>query len=98
MDMGMMLEGRAPGVQDGGDADLGAEMPRIGGDGRERLGRRSHQDSIDDSLVLEGDRGRFRRQGEDDVEVGRGQELGLPGGEPLRPRRPLALRAVAIAA
>ena len=33
MDMRMMLEGLAPGVQDGGDANLGAEMPRIAGDG-----------------------------------------------------------------
>jgi hypothetical protein len=32
MDMGMMLQGLSPGVQDGGDADLGAEMPWIGGD------------------------------------------------------------------
>ena len=32
------------------------------------------------------------------MEVGHGQELGLSGGEPLRPRQPLALRAVAIAA
>jgi hypothetical protein len=50
MDMGMMLEGLAPGVQDGGDAGLGAKMLRIGGDGRERLGRRAHQDSIDKAL------------------------------------------------
>ena len=32
MDMGVMLQGLAPGVQDGGDAKLGAEMPWIGGD------------------------------------------------------------------
>ncbi len=86
MDMGMMLQGLAPGVQDGGDAKLGSEMPWIGGDSRERLGGRAHQDGIDDSLVLEGDRGRGRRQREDDVEVGYGQKLGLPGSEPLRPR------------
>ena len=32
------------------------------------------------------------------MEVGYGQKLGLPGSEPLRPRQPLALRAMAIAA
>src|SRR5271163_4696284 len=98
MDVGMMLQGLSPRVQDGGDAELGAEMPWIGGDGDERLGCRAHQDGIDPSLVLESDLGRRRRQGEDDVEVGHGQKLGLPCGEPLRPRQPLALRAVAVAA
>ena len=33
MDMRMVLQGLAPGVQDGDDADLGAEMLGIGGDG-----------------------------------------------------------------
>jgi len=98
MNMGMMLQGLTPGVQDGGDAELGAEMLWIGGDGGERLGCRSHQDGIDGRLILESDLGRRRRQGEDDVEIGHGQKLGLPGGEPLRPGQPLALRAVAIAA
>jgi hypothetical protein len=67
MDVGMMLQGLPPRVQDGGDAELGAEAPWIGGDGDERLGGRAHQNGIDPSLVLESDLGRRRRQGEDDV-------------------------------
>jgi hypothetical protein len=35
MDMGMMLEVLTPGVQDGGDADAGAEVLGIGGNGGE---------------------------------------------------------------
>jgi hypothetical protein len=38
MDMGMMLEILTPGVQDGGDADAGAEVLGIGGNGSEHRG------------------------------------------------------------
>ena len=37
MDMGMMLEVLTPGVQDGGNADGGAEVLGIGGNGSEAL-------------------------------------------------------------
>ncbi len=72
MNVGMVLQGLAPGVENRGNAELGAEMLWIGGDGGERLGCRAHQDGIDDGLVLEGDLGGCRRQGEDDMEVGHG--------------------------
>ena len=98
MDVRMMLQGLAPGVEHRGHADLGAEMLGIGGDGGERLGRGAEQDRIDGGLVLEGDRADRRRQGEDDVEVRHRQQLGLPGREPLQPRQPLTLRAMAVAA
>ncbi len=93
-----MLQGLAPGVEHGDDADLGAEMLGIGGDGAQRLGRGAEQDGVDDGLVLEGDLGDRRRQGEDDVEVRHRQQLGLPGREPFGAGQPLALRAVAVAA
>src|SRR3954447_23626496 len=56
------------------------------------------QDGVDGGLVLEGDGCERLRNGEDDVEVGHGQQLALTGGEPACPRRSLALRAMAIAA
>jgi hypothetical protein len=68
MDMRMMGQRLPPGVQDGDEADCGAEA--FGGEGHERLGRRAHQETVDRLLVLESDLGRRRRQGEDDVEVG----------------------------
>ena len=52
----MMGQRRAPGVQHGGEADAGAEMLGIGGDGRQRLGRRLEQQIVDGGLVLERDR------------------------------------------
>jgi hypothetical protein len=38
MHMRMVLEVLAPSVQDSGDADVGAKMLRIAGNGGERLG------------------------------------------------------------
>ena len=68
-----------------GDAYLGAEMARIGGDGGERLGGGAEQDRVDDGLVLESDRTCRRRQGEDDVEIRHRQQFGLPLSEPFGP-------------
>ena len=93
-----MGERRAPGVQDGGQADARAQMLRVGGDGHQRLGGGPEQEVVDGGLVLEGDGADRRRQGEDDVVVGNRQQLGLALVEPLPRRRALALRAMAVAA
>ena len=94
----MMGHRRAPGVEHGGDADAGAEMLGIGGDGQQRLGRRVEQQVVDHRLVLVGDGGDRGRQREDDVEVADRQQIGLARGEPVPRRRALALRAVPVAA
>ena len=60
---------RAPCVEHGDEADLGAEMVGIGGDGEHGLGARLEQDVVEDALVLIGDVGDRLGQGEDDVEV-----------------------------
>ncbi len=98
MDMGMMLKVLAPGVQDGGEADVGAEMFRIGRNGGERLGRGREQQSIDLSLVLVGDGAERGRQREHHMEVRHRQQLGLARRQPRLGGRPLALRAVPVAA
>ena len=98
VDMGVMGERRAPGVEDGGEADAGAEMLRVGGDGGQRLGGGPEQEVVDGGLVVERDRADRRRQGEDDVVVGNRQQVRLTLGEPLPRRRALTLRAVAVAA
>ena len=86
VDVRMMGHGRAPGVEHGGDADPGAEMLRIGGDRQQRLGRCLEQQVIDHRLVLVSDVGDRGRQGEDEMEVGHGQEIGFvaPPASPLR--------------
>ena len=98
VDMRVMGQRRAPGVQHGGEADAGAKVLRVGGDGDERLGRGLEQEVVDDRLVLVGDVGDRRRQREDDVIVRHRQQLGLALGEPFLGRRALALGAVAVAA
>ena len=89
---------RAPGVEHGGDADAGAEVPGIGGDREQRLGRGAEQQVVDHRLVLIGDVGDLGRQREDDVEVADRQQIGLARGEPVPCRRALALGAMPVAA
>jgi hypothetical protein len=52
-----MGHGRAPGVQNGGDADPGPQMLRIGGDRQHGLGRDFEQQIVKDGLALVGDVG-----------------------------------------
>ena len=61
------------------------------------LGRGAEQDGIDGGLVLEGDLASRRRQGEDDMEIGHRQQLGLAVGEPLLGSGSLAFWAMPIA-
>ncbi len=84
-------------MEHGGDADGGAEVLGVGGDGQQGLARRSEQEAIDVRLVVIGDTGDRRRQGEDDMEIGDRQQLGLAGRQPVLGGRPLALGAVAVA-
>jgi hypothetical protein len=58
--MRMMMQVLAPGVEHSDEADLGAQMLRIGGDGAQGLGHRPEQDGVDRLLVLEGDLGHWR--------------------------------------
>ena len=81
-----------------GDADSGAEMLGIGGDGQHRLRRGLEQEIVDHRLVLLGDVADRRRQREHDVEVGHRQKLGLALRQPLAGCCSLALRAMPVAA
>jgi hypothetical protein len=58
----MMGERRAPGVEDGEDADAGAEVLGIGRNGDHGLGRGLEQDVVDRGLVVVGDVGDLGRQ------------------------------------
>ena len=98
MDVRVVGERRAPGVEHGGEADAGAQMLRIGGDGGQRLGGGLEQEVVDGRLVLERDGADRGRQGEDDVIIGNRQQLRLAVFEPSPRRGRLALRAVTVAA
>ena len=98
MDMRMVGHRRAPAVEHGGGADASAEVPGIGGDCQQRLGRRAEQEVVDDGLVLAGDVGDWPRQCEHDMIVRHRQQIGLARRQPFFCHRPLALRAVPVAA
>ena len=85
-------------MQDGSEADARPEMPRVGGDRDQGVGRGTEQQVVDHSLVLQRDVGNRRRQREHHMVVGHGQEVGLVRRQPRACRRPLALRAVPVAA
>jgi hypothetical protein len=85
-------------MQNAGQADPCAQVPGIGGDGERGLGGSLKQDAIDHPLVLIGNVGDLRWQGEDQMVVGHGQQLGLASFQPLLGHRPLTLGAMAVAA
>jgi hypothetical protein len=60
-------------MQHGSDADPGAEMLGVVGDGDRGLGRRLEQEIVEHSLVLVRDVGDGRGQREHKVEVADGQ-------------------------
>src|SRR3546814_3734208 len=96
--MGMIGQLRAPCVEDGCEADPGAEVLRVGGNRQHRIGRRLEQQVIDERLVVEGDRGDLGRQREHDVEIADREEVGLAGLEPGACSSALAPRAMPVAA
>src|SRR5262249_13628696 len=67
--MRVVLQGLAPGVENHGHADLGAEMPGISGDDGKCLGCRAEQDRVNGGFVLERDLAERCRQCEDDMKV-----------------------------
>ena len=75
-----------------------AEMLGVGCNGDQGLGRDLEQQVIDDRLVVIGDVGDRSRQGEDNMEIGRGQQFGLAVGQPLLGSDGLALRTMPVAA
>ena len=97
MQVGMKMQILTPGMQHGEEADGGAQMSGIGGDGERSLGGGLKQDGVDLSRALKRQAADLLGKSEHDVEIGNRQKLRLPFGEPLGAGRGLALGAVAIA-
>jgi hypothetical protein len=81
--MGMKIQILTPTMQHGEEADLGAEMPRIGGNGAKSLGYSPEENAVRYLLVLIGDGGNLFWQGEDNVEVFDFEKLCLTIFDPL---------------
>ena len=66
----MVGECLAPGMQDGEEADFGAEVFGVAGNGLECGGRDGEQEIVEHLLVLQCQRVELFGNGEDDVEIG----------------------------
>jgi hypothetical protein len=98
IEMRMMLKILTPGMQDGEESDLGAQVLGVRADRSQGLGRRLEEQVVDQGFVLQGERCDFLGQGEDDVEIRAVQKFSLPMLDPLRPGERLALRAMPVPA
>ncbi len=98
MEMPVLGERLAPRVEDRGDPDRAAEMPRIAAEGEQRVGGRAEEQRVDHPRIALRERVEVMRQREDDMKVGDRQQVGLPGRKPPCLRQGLTLRTVPVAA
>jgi hypothetical protein len=77
VDMGMKLQSLIPAMEHAEEADLGAKMPGIACNLKQRLRAGMEEQVIDEPLVLQCERGQFPRQGEDGVNVAGRQKFSL---------------------
>ena len=94
----MKSEVLSPGVENGEESDVCAEMYGVGGDGLQSGGAGLKQEVVEHFLVVQRQRVESLRDGEDDVKVLHGQQFGSTPLQPLRPCQILTLGAVAVAA
>ena len=88
----------SPGVQHAEEADVGAEMLRVGGDLQQGFGAGAEQQVVDGLLVLQRQPRQLVRQREDDMKVVDRQQFLAASGQPLVASVGLALWAVPVAA
>jgi len=94
VEMGMMVQGLAPGMQHREEADVRAEMPRIVCHSQEGLGHGLEQTRRQGARVLQHSWAQSMRQREHHMEGGALEELRFAGSEPRRLRAALTLGAM----
>jgi hypothetical protein len=85
-------------VQDGEEADGGAQMTRIGGDDAQRVRGRVEEDAVDHRFVLRRDLGDGLGHGEDDVKVLAVEQIRGPVFDPRGAGQRLAAGAMPVSA
>ena len=95
--MEVLREILPPRVEDRGDADRAAEVPRVTSEGEQRVGGRAKEERVDDARIALRQRVEVVRQREDDVEVRNRQQVGAARREPPFLGEGLTLGAMAIA-
>jgi hypothetical protein len=98
VDMRVSEQVLAPGMQDGEESDLGAQVLGIGGYLEKRFRTGAEQEVIEDLFILQHQLTELMRQGEDNVDIGDRQEFILASGDPVVASSALTLGTVPIAA
>lgn len=73
MYMGVMPQGLAPGVKYGQKTDPRSQVLRIGGDLQQSLSHSAKQESVETTLILQGQRSEFVGHGKHHMSVGNGE-------------------------
>src|SRR6267142_5147585 len=94
----MQVEVLSPRVEDGEEADLGAQVFGVACDGEQSLGNTAKEEIVDHVFVVEGDGGDLFGKSEDHVEVFHRQQLGGTLLQPLGARQSLAFGTVTVTA
>ena len=97
VDVGMVLQPLAPGMEDHQPADVATEALRIARDLAHSLGGGVKEQVVHHALVDERETGERLRHREDDVDIADREQLLLASGHPCVPRRGQTLGAMAIA-
>jgi len=87
-----------PRMQYAEEADLGTQMLGIASDFEEGFRTGLQQEMVQDLLVLQGEQRQFMRQGEDNMDVARGEKFLTTSFEPTVAGVGLTLRAVPVTA
>src|SRR6266481_2674969 len=98
VNMGMMLEVLPPGMEHAEEPNIRSQVLGIASKFEQRSGAGAEEQIVEQPLVLEDESGELVRQGEDDVEVRHGQQLGGTRGQPPGTRVALAPGTVPVAA
>ena len=98
MQMGMVKQILAPGVKNGKEADVGAEMLGIGSNRLERLGGRPKENAVEGALVLQADVGNLFGHSKDNMKIFGLEKLRLSVLDPLGACQGLAFGTVTVGA
>jgi len=97
VEVDVLGERLAPGVEDGRDADGPTEVAGVAPEGQKGVGHGAKQEVVDDARIPLGERIERVREREDDVKVRDREQLGPARREPAVAGNRLTRRAVAIA-
>ena len=98
VNMRMKLQALIPAMEHAEEADLGTEMPGIARNLKQGLSAGMEEQVVDESLVLQCERGQFPRQSKHGMDIASGQQFPFARLEPAPARVALASWAMPVSA